>query len=359
MEPQGALTSRCRNSKGQVTVRQVAEGQRTQTESYTYDNRGRLLTQTDIPGIQTVYSYGNRSVTATANGRCHTQQYNSQGNIVYASDPVATVAYQYAPCGKPHTVSSSGSTVTMTYDKCGNQTSLSDPDAGQQEYTYDALHRVISQTDGNGIQTTNTYNARGQLTTTTTGNVTTTYSYGTYGINTGLPTSMTQGQFSTAYQYDSIGRVTAETRSYPGGTTLSFSYTYNNLGQLTQTVYPGDVSVGYSYDSHGFMNSMTVNGQQVYSHTYSNGVRDSMLLLNTYAYTADYDSCGYLTQQKWDRNGIYRNKIYEFDKATGNLKKQSARYFDLVPIGPKSKYHLHFLLHRTNSLCYNHLSCYL
>ena len=227
------------NSKGQVTARQVAEGQGSQTENFTYDNRGRLLTHTATPGTQTIYSYGNRSVTATTNGRSHTQQYNSQGKIVYTSDPIASVAYQYAPCGKPHTVSSSGSTVTMTYDKCGNQTSLSDPDAGQQEYTYDALHRVISQTDGNGIQTTNTYNTCGQLTATTTGNATTTYSYGTYGISYGLPISMTRGQFSTAYQYDNIGRVIAETRSYPGGTTLSFGYTYNGPGTADTGRLPG------------------------------------------------------------------------------------------------------------------------
>lgn len=93
---------------------------------------------------------------------------------------------------------------------------------------------------------------------------------------------------------------------------------------------------------------MTVGNQQVYNFTYTNGVRDSVLLLNTYAYTADYDSCGYITEQKWDRDGLFKRKIYEFDHATGNLKKYTSRYTGFVPVDPRPFDPSHYNLNSFN-----------
>lgn len=324
------------DNKGNVTATTSTSGNLTLSESFTYDNLGRIVSDVQGSGRATTYSYGNRSLTANVNGHEYTKTFDAWGNVKTSTDPAATAAYTYYSSGLPATVSSGGATVSMQYDVAGNRTSITDPDAGTVTCTYSADGKLLSQTDARGVTTTYAYNAFGRVTTQQTGSKTITNTYGNYGSSKLLPQQSTMGSCSVSYTYNSDDRVTAETRSYPGGTTLSFGYTYNDLGQLTQADYPENVTVGYDYDSHGFLTSMRVNGQQVYNHTYSNGVRDSMLLLNTYAYTADYDSYGYLTQQKWNRNGIYRNKIYEFDKVTGNLKKQSARYFNLVPIGPKS-----------------------
>lgn len=324
------------DNKGNVTATTSTSGSLTLSENFTYDNLGRVVSDVHSSGRTSIYSYGNRSLTAIVNGHQFTKTFDAWGNVKTSTDSAATVTYTYYSSGMPATTSSGGATVSMQYDVAGNRTSITDPDAGTTTSTYSADGKLLSQTDARGVTSTYTYNALGCLTTQQTGSKTITNTYGSYGSSKLLPQQSTMGSYSVSYTYDSDDRVTAETRSYPGGTTLSFGYTYNNLGQLSQTVYPDNLTVGYGYDSHGFLTSMTVGNQQVYNFTYTNGVRDSVLLLNTYAYTADHDSYGYLTEQKWNRNGIYRNKLYEYDHATGNLLRQSARYFDLVPIGPKS-----------------------
>ena len=324
------------DSRGNVTATTSTSGNLTLSESFTYDSRNRIISDIHSSGRTITYSYGNRSVTATVNGHVCSKTFDAWGNVKTSTDSAATVTYTYYSSGLPATTASGGATVSMQYDVAGNRTSITDPDAGITTCTYSADGKLLSQTDARGVTTTYTYNAFGCVTTRQTGNKTVTNTYGSYGSAQLLPQQSAMGSYNVSYTYDGDDRVTAETCSFPGGTTLSFGYTYNDLGQLTQADYPGNVSVGYGYDSHGFLTGMTVGGQQVYSHTYANGVRDSVKLLNVYDYTADHDSYGYLTEQKWNRNGIYRNKLYEYDHATGNLLMQSARYFDLVPIGPKS-----------------------
>ena len=51
--------------KGQVIREQVQTGNLVTTEDYTYDGRGRILTQTSSTGQSVSYTYGNRSVSTT------------------------------------------------------------------------------------------------------------------------------------------------------------------------------------------------------------------------------------------------------------------------------------------------------
>ena len=325
------------DNKSNVSATTSTLGCLTLSENFTYDNLGRVISDVHSSGRATTYSYGNRSLTAIVNGHEYAKTFDAWGNVKTATDSAATVTYTYYSNGLPATTTSGGATVSMQYDVAGNRTSITDPDAGTTTSTYSADGKLLSQTDARGVTSTYTYNALGCLTTQQTGSKTITNTYGSYGSSKLLPQQSAMGSCSVSYSYDNDDRMTAETRSYPGGTTLSFSYAYNNLGQLTQTICPSDVTVGYGYDSHGFLTSMTVNGQQVYNFTYTNGVRDSVQLLSVYDHIANYDSCGYLIQQTWERNGATRKKLYEFDRATGNLKNRSSVYVNIpVVIGPKS-----------------------
>lgn len=126
------------NGKGQVSRVENKMGKLTITQTFTYDERGRVVTDVLSSGKSVSYSYGNRSVTTTIAGRSYTKTTDAWGNVVKSTDPVSEVEYQYSSIGKPSRVTTQGSTVTMTYDAAGNQLSLSDPDAGTSHYTYAA-----------------------------------------------------------------------------------------------------------------------------------------------------------------------------------------------------------------------------
>ncbi|MBQ9357832.1 MAG: VCBS repeat-containing protein [Prevotella sp.] len=310
------------NSKGLVTSRQLTEGQRTQSESITYDSRGRMLTHIDAYAPYTTYTYGNRSVTATANDISYTTRYDAWGNVAYATDAVGRVSYDYASCGKPAEASSMGASVLMGYDAYGNQTSLNDPDAGLQGYTYDALGRITSQTDGNGIETTNTYNSRGQLTQVTAGNVATTYTYGTGTADNGMLLSMTRGYFTESYQYDGYGRTTQVTRSYGPTVSRAISQTYNAQGLIATRTYPGGLTIGYVYDSYGNLTAMTHGTDTIYKILSYNGFVMTEDIGGVMTRHREFDNLGRLTASVVEIGGQMSHIVpqtYEYDEHTGNL----------------------------------------
>ena len=64
------------NNKGLITQKKTETGNLTTTENYTYDARGRVLTQTSSAGRSVSYAYGNRTVSSTTNGKTYTQVYD-------------------------------------------------------------------------------------------------------------------------------------------------------------------------------------------------------------------------------------------------------------------------------------------
>ena len=236
------------------------------TDSYQYDQRGRLTEEHHDSDPDVAYSYGNRSVTTSIAGRSSTETRDSWGNIVETTDPAGTVtAYQYGSHGKPLSVTSCGATVTMGYDAWGNQTSLTDPDAGTMAYTYDAYGRVKTQRDGRGNETSNEYDGLGRLYSSTTGGVITAYTYGQTANDRGLLLNVARGSNSISYAYDSFGRTTQETRSVIGLGNRTFQYEYGPQGTLAKTHYPGGLTVSHTYDSYGNRTEMSVGNTLIWA----------------------------------------------------------------------------------------------
>ena len=321
------------NDKGQLCRKTDIRGSVTVTGTMTYDERGRMLTDTDDLGRDVSYSYGVNSVTTTDHGRRHTKTYDSWGNVKRSSDPVAHVTYSYHSCGKPMSVATAGATVTMEYDEAGNRTLLDDPDAGTMTYTYDALGRVVTQTDGNGVQTTNTYNSYGQLVQTLTGATATTYTYGTSPSDMGLLTSMSHNGFTETFQYDPCARVTQDTRDYGAPGTRTVSYTYDSHGQTVSRTFPGQLQIDYEYDGNGFLERMSTGGSVLYElmdcqtpNPYYSLTREE--LGGSLTRYREYDRAGRVTYSATDGGGDYiAPQQYTYDEATGNM---TARSFDGV-----------------------------
>lgn len=310
------------NNKGLVTQKVSEEGNLTTMTSYTYDNLGRVISESSSTGKLVTYSYGDRQVTTTTGNRTYTKVYDAWDNIKTSTDALNNnVEYTYDSNGKPATVSTGNTTVTMGYDDVGNQTSLDDPDAGETTYEYDALGRVISQEDARGKTTTTTYDVFGRTASETVDGVTTSYTYGTTGNEMMRLTREETGGCRTDYTHDTYGRILTETRHIPGESALTFSYTYDSDGNLSEVTYPGNVTVEYTYDEHGNKTACMVDTTTVWSLLYHDALKTKSYLGNqSLLRLEEHDSRGFLSAQKmYTATHRVDSMDFCFDGQTGNL----------------------------------------
>lgn len=252
-----------RNVLGQTITKTSTHGSLALTDHFTYDVLGRLETCTTANGGTISTTYANRTVTTIENGKTFIKTYDAWGNIQTSEDPVSSVSYCYCSNGKPASVTSEGSTVSMQYDVAGNQISLNDPDAGICSYEYDALGRIIRQTDARGKETTYVYDAVGRNTQKTIDGTTTYYNYGTSGNGTGFLTSEQTGITTIAYSYDNKGRMIQESHYMNGMSPLYFGWQYDDYGRIAAKTYPKNVTVQYAYDDYGHRVASTIGSRNI------------------------------------------------------------------------------------------------
>ena len=170
---------------------------------------------------------------------------------------------------------------------------------------YDALDRVIAQTDGRGNTTTLAYDARDHLVATTDA--------------TGA---------TTAYGYDALGRRTSVT---------------NALGLVTMTTYDLDGNVvsqrgaqypvDYAYDDYGRMAAMSTYRNEDLSHAdvttwlydEATGLMTNKVYANGKGPTYDYTPDGRLSRRTWAR-GVTTDYAYD---SQGRLVSRT--YSDATP----------------------------
>ena len=312
------------NNKGLITQKKIETGNLTTTENYTYDARGRVLTQTSSAGRSVSYAYGNRTVSSTTNGKTYTQVYDPWGGVKSVTDPVSSIAYTYKSLGKPQKIVTGGATFTMTYYDTGKQKTLTDPNAGTITYTYDAAGRLKTQVDGKGITTKNTYDVWGRLASSTTDIVTTGYTYGYSGNGLLRLIKKQIGSNYIAYTYDNYGRTRTETRHIEGTGDLMFTYSYNSQGQLSSIAYPGPLTVNRSYDAYGNLQQVLAGTQVVWELTGTTGTVNTTKLGGTLVSTETRNSQGLLSNLKTVKgNMTLHNMNFVFDGATGNLTSRT------------------------------------
>ncbi|WP_302614399.1 polymorphic toxin type 23 domain-containing protein [uncultured Muribaculum sp.] len=312
------------NAKGQADYVESFNGILRLTTSHTYDRRGRVLTTTTSRGSSTSYTYGNRMVVTEKDGRTYTSHNDAWGNIVSTIDPASSVEYKYSSTGRPSSITTDGSTVTMEYDTAGNRTCLSDPDAGTNTYTYAADGTLLSHTDGRGITTEYTFDNLGRTVKIKTGSHVVTNTYGTEGYSAQRLTRRASGGNFIDYTYDRYGRVTKESRNIAGKGVFAYEFEYNSKGQLAGTVYPGGLKVTYGYDKNGNRTTIHADGQQVWQFSDNDGRTSHGIALGSLQRTHKLNHHGYTTfigMRKIRLPGqAYADSIrLNYDATTGNL----------------------------------------
>ena len=114
--------------------------------NYTYDDMGRLISESTMSGGTVQYTYNElniRKKRTNARGQVRQMFYDNCGRITGYTDPEGSVSYTYDANGNVLTVTDCHGVITRTYD---------------------ALNRVISCTDTNGNLIRYEYDEVGNLT---------------------------------------------------------------------------------------------------------------------------------------------------------------------------------------------------
>ncbi|MFZ6028922.1 MAG: PA14 domain-containing protein, partial [Chloroflexota bacterium] len=244
---------------------------------YEYDGLGRLVSTRDPLEHTSGTSYdlrGNRRTTTDGNGVVTLYEYDALGRLT-------AVIENYRP--------EYGSTAEInvrteyTDDISGNRTAIRDANNHTTNFVYDALGRLLSETDALTHATVYTYNLAGQQIRKLDANgATTTYAYDRLGRLAltdypdpdadahyeyniaGLQSKMTDGVGVTTWLYDGLGRALSVTDPFTG----MVQYTYDAGGNRASLRYPDNKVVSYLYDDAGRLEKVTDwdGGETIYTY---------------------------------------------------------------------------------------------
>jgi len=259
------------NTAGKATTTTTKDSGGTTKKSFTatYDVLGDMLTLVGSAGATqtTTFAYdGNQNRTSVEDANSKTTSLawdalNRPSTITDALTHTAAPTYNNLDYVTAQTDFLTYST-SFTRDAFGNAISRVSPDAGTWSFTFDGDNNLTGITDARSVASTNTYDAVDRLTATSiTGysGEAIAYTYdSTSGGNKGIGhlTSWTDESGSGSRVFNNFGRVTSETRVI-GGKTYTTSYSYDLNNRITEIIYPSGRYVDYSYDSTGYLTTIT------------------------------------------------------------------------------------------------------
>jgi len=250
--------------------------------TWTYDGNGNVLSQTRYTNaVSGTPPVGGTAPTVTASGSDRTVTYGYDGDNRQTSTSVQNVE-RGSWTGTSWTSTTGTLTTTTTYDADGNVTRTTDGNGNASYAYYDKLGRRIASVDAGGYLTTYTLDAEGNVVSQT--------QYATAVSGTpptgGTPPSVATNanDRTTTFTYDHDGQRLTETRgnasvaTVNGGSvatatqSVAVTYTYNALGQVTSKREATGDTTAYSYDTLGRLVQVTT----------ANGAANAMITQTTY-----------------------------------------------------------------------------
>ena len=270
-DPNGDVKSTINDAFGNLVKVLEHNGTSTYTTTYTYDGLKDLLKLTDANGNIRNFGYDGlgRMVSSTdlraptsSNYGIWNYTYDAAGNLTTKIDPKnQTTTYSYDALNRVSTESEGGATqIAYTYDSCtngvGRLCSVSSTDAvSLTTQTFDPEGNLTNQTkkiSGTNYSTSYTYDRQGnQLTITNPDNSIVQYTYGTGGLVTTVQEEEPSSTFATivsAIDYSPMDKVTTET--FASGVTTVNIYDPTRLYRLISTVST-DSGSGFTPLFHG------------------------------------------------------------------------------------------------------------
>jgi YD repeat-containing protein len=151
------------------------------------------------------------------------------------------------------------------YDGLSNLNRQVSPDTGTTVNTFDAAGNLLTQTDAKGQVTTYAYDALNRITSITfQDGIRQTYAYDQGANGIGRLSSITETDAANAvagqtqYAYDPKGRVLSEVRTL-AGSAYTTAYAYDSAGRLAGVTYPSGRTVAYGFDALGRIAQVTTS----------------------------------------------------------------------------------------------------
>ncbi|MDT9682396.1 RHS repeat-associated core domain-containing protein [Streptomyces sp. TRM76323] len=333
--PTGATATATWVKKGSGYFPETLTSASAEKTANSYDDSGNLLTSQDSTSGGTAakwtYTYnpktgemdcgglpGQRCTATDPRGKKTGYTYDAEGNLTKVTPP--------SPLNP----------ITYTYDALGRQKTMTDGRGTTTTYTYDDRDRIKTRTAGSATAAF-TYDGDGNLTTRTTPAGTSTFTYdeqnrertrtlpGTPATSiaydaTGNVASATDAGGTVTYGYDDANQLTSVTE--PGGAKTSFEY--DNNGKRTKTTFPGGITQTVTPDDSSRPTKIEVKSGTAtlssISYDYSNSGKDTDKIRKrtvdgaTTTYT--YDTLGRLTKAVETKNGsTTAGWAYCYDKA--------------------------------------------
>ena len=267
-------------------------------EGYTWDGTNQYLTsKTDRIGNAVYYSYDPQNRLYQWAGS-YTATYDPAGRMTKVADSSTSSTWSFAydninrltqTTTKYGFLSSRNTfTVGYGYDAASNRTSLTDPENGLTQYTYDTLNRLTNLQDFQSHNFGFSYDQLSRRTQLTRPNgVNTNY---TYDNLSHLLSVLHQAGSTTldgaSYTYDAAGNRSSKTDQLANLTT---NYGYDAIYQLLQATRGTTTTESYTYDAVG--NRLSSLGMSPYQYNSSNE------LTSTPTTTYTYDQDGELTKK--------------------------------------------------------------
>jgi RHS repeat-associated protein len=274
-------------------------GQTVYDANFVYDAVGRLVAQTQpgfgAPGAATLYEYdvADRVITATlpGGGRVHTRRYDrgavertdANGNVVRqqhdAFDRIVRVEekngsetyitrYDYDVSDQLTRITDHhGNSSTVSYDRLGRRSRLTEPDIGRRDFTYDGNGNVLTELV-NGLETiTWSYDKLGRPRTKRGTSLRNLAASSNIWVYDGAPNGI--GMLSVrndddvhtyrVMNYDLLGRPSREKYTLfiaNKGESFDFENSYDPLGQLLSRKHPTGTKIDYQRDARGYLTSI-------------------------------------------------------------------------------------------------------
>nr|MCR5235239.1 cellulose binding domain-containing protein [Lachnospiraceae bacterium] len=233
-----------RDEKGRVISATDIYGKST---GYTYDNEGNLISVTDGAGNTVSYTYDSRhaltGIIDPMGVSVARNEYDDEGRLVAVTDADGNrIEYDYDIEGRTQAVRDRrGYTTVYTYDDNGNILKTVDPLNNATYQTYDANNNVLSKTDALGNTTYYQYDDEQNL----------------VGMTDALGNSVSS-------TYNSMNLVTCMKNS--DGDKVLLEYTAK--GKLRQTTDNAGNETYYAYSDDGNLSSISDELGQMASYTY-------------------------------------------------------------------------------------------